>query len=238
MCIRDSSRPNQDRVLRILLVSNPLGNLGNVEREAQRIVDRLHRYSKVKVQVTHISGDRATPMAVISRADQDGYDVFHFAGHATFDPTQPNRSGLVMADGEILTVDAISRLTSPPRLIFFNACETAGTAYRTPEKQVVEMTALGLLRPKADDTGSGTPALHGAGAEPVISAGGAEIVNPFFGLLPVGTVSDLLRSGITNFVGTTWPVEVPPPPNLPWPSMPGWQTAKPWARPCATPAWP
>ena len=196
------SHPNQDRVLRILLVSNPLGDLKNVEREAQRIVERLHRYSKVKVQVTHLSGERATPMAVISRADDDGYDVFHFAGHATFDPAQPNRSGLVMAGGEILTVDAISRLTSPPRLIFFNACETAGTVYRTPEKQVVEMTALGLLRPKAGGNGgtNGNPVPPSEETE-------TEIINPFFGLLPVGTVSDLLRSGITNFVGTTWPVE-------------------------------
>ncbi len=196
------AHPNQDRVLRILLVSNPLGNLENVEREAQRIEDRLHRYSKVNVQVTHLSGDRATPMAVISRADQNGYDVFHFAGHATFDPTQPNRSGLVMAGGEILTVDAISRLTTPPRLIFFNACETAGTVYRTPEKQVVEMTTLGLLRPTAGGNGgtNGKPAPHSEETE-------TDIVNPFFGLLPVGTVSDLLRSGITNFIGTTWPVE-------------------------------
>lgn len=212
--VRTYLTPNshQDQVLRILLVSNPTGDLENAEREAQRIVDRLQRYSKVKVEVTHLSGDRATPLAVISRADENGYDVFHFAGHATFDPSQPTRTGLVMAGGEILTVESISRITTPPRLIFFNACESAGT-YQTPARQIPEMRALGLLEGASAGVaaaGNGSKGKGSVGKEGEETNRNPEqegVVNRFFGHLPVGTVSALLRSGITNFIGATWPVE-------------------------------
>ncbi len=197
--------PNQDRELRILLVSNPTGDLKSIEEETQRVIKILHSHPTVKVKVTHLFGKLATLLAVLSRVDENGYDVFHFAGHATFNTTQPSQSGLVMAGGEILTVEAISRITSPPRLIFFNACESAGTSYQVPAEQREEMNLLGLMAGQAAADGNG----NGSNGKQTVpkDATQAEVVNRFFGHLPASTVSTLLRSGITNFIGTTWPVE-------------------------------
>lgn len=212
--------PNRDRELRILLVSNPTGDLKSVEEETRRVVEILHNHPTAKMKVTHVSGKLATPLAVLSRVDEDSYDVFHFAGHASFDPNQPSRSGLVMANGELLTVDAISRITAPPRLIFFNACESAGAIFHVPAGQRTEMSALGLIDTHAADS-KGSNGAKGSNGKQKASNGAPEaeveaeieigvedeVVNRFFGHLPASTVSILLRSGITNFIGATWPVE-------------------------------
>ena len=208
-------RPNLDQELRILLVSNPTGDLKNVEKETQRVIELLHRHPTANVKVTHLSGDSATSLAVLSRVDESGYDVFHFAGHASFNAAQPSQSGLVMAGGDVLTAEAISRITSPPRLIFFNACESADTTFKVQAGQREEMSILGLMagQTMADVNGQGTNGKgtngKGTNGKPTVSTPGAEseVVNRFFGHLPASMVGTLLRSGITNFIGTTWPVE-------------------------------
>lgn len=217
---------NQDGTLRILLISNPLGDLPRVEEEARRIVDRLHRRSRVRVQVTHIHGADATTTGVISRADEDGYDVLHFAGHAVIDPLNPGKSGLVLAKGDVLTVEAISRITAPPPLVFFNACETANAHLPIPVANLAEMHELGLLENDewyghltAGGNGSNGKHSNGSGGNGAGQSGAGtmpgnqpslaeeEIVTSFFSHLPASMVTTLLRAGITNFIGTTWPVD-------------------------------
>lgn len=56
------------------------------------------------------------------------YSVIHFAGHAVFNPEEPLASGLVLADGSVLTAARIlqdsSFRTEKGRLLVLSACQT------------------------------------------------------------------------------------------------------------------
>jgi CHAT domain-containing protein len=58
------------------------------------------------------------------------FDVVHYAGHAFFDPTAPERSGLICAPPDdrnpaVLSGADLAGLGQLPMLVFFNACESA-----------------------------------------------------------------------------------------------------------------
>jgi CHAT domain-containing protein len=60
------------------------------------------------------------------------YPVVHFAGHAVFNPDEPLASGLVLADGSILTAAAILQgnalRTNCGKLLVLSACQTGVNA--------------------------------------------------------------------------------------------------------------
>jgi CHAT domain-containing protein/tetratricopeptide (TPR) repeat protein len=72
------------------------------------------------------------------------YPVVHFAGHAVFNPEEPLASGLVLADGSILTAGAILQgnllRTHCGKLLVLSACQT-GVNMVTPGGEI-----LGLAR--------------------------------------------------------------------------------------------
>jgi CHAT domain-containing protein len=51
--------------------------------------------------------------------------MIHYAGHAFFDERQRSRSGIICADGKVLSGAELAGLSRLPSLIFFNACEAA-----------------------------------------------------------------------------------------------------------------
>ncbi len=53
-------------------------------------------------------------------------DLIHFAGHGTFDAEDPSNSGWVFGKNLILSAKEIFRLRRVPRLVFANACFSAG----------------------------------------------------------------------------------------------------------------
>ena len=53
-------------------------------------------------------------------------DLIHFAGHGTFDAEDPTNSGWVFGKDMILSAREIFRLRRVPRLVFANACFSAG----------------------------------------------------------------------------------------------------------------
>jgi hypothetical protein len=61
--------------------------------------------------------DRLEVLSLLLRGD---YDLVHYAGHADFDPEQPDRVGWVFARG-LLMPGEIGRLERVPALIFSNA---------------------------------------------------------------------------------------------------------------------
>jgi CHAT domain-containing protein len=64
----------------------------------------------------------------------DSFDIIHYAGHASFDESKPDLSGLVMKDGIPFFAQKIRRILAGRPLVFLNACETGRTANEaTPE---------------------------------------------------------------------------------------------------------
>ncbi|MDJ0975018.1 MAG: CHAT domain-containing protein [Planctomycetota bacterium] len=64
----------------------------------------------------------------------------HLAGHAFIDPERPRLSGLILADGEVLSAEAVTTLRIPAALAVLSACETGRGGYASGEG------VLGLTR--------------------------------------------------------------------------------------------
>lgn len=117
---------------KVVLVSDPaFDRRANPElarlRAAQREVASLA--SNVYPGATVLANDEATPDAVARSLA--GAEIFHFAGHATFDDTRPELSRLVLAsrggrDGAgSFTATALAELDlSGLRLVVLSACQT------------------------------------------------------------------------------------------------------------------
>jgi len=110
-----------DQTMRILLLTNPTGDLGDAEREGDRLL-KLTR-SITNVVVTDYRRDQATRPAVLSALRSGAFDIVHYAGHAFFDGDAPGRSGLVCAGRQVLSGSDLVGISNLPCLVFFNACE-------------------------------------------------------------------------------------------------------------------
>jgi pimeloyl-ACP methyl ester carboxylesterase len=93
--------------------------------------------------------DRLEVLSLLLRGD---FDLVHYAGHANFDPEQPNRVGWVFARG-LLTPGEIGRLERVPAIIVSNACLTARTSLALDGGRRADeaRTEAGLLPGLADE---------------------------------------------------------------------------------------
>jgi CHAT domain-containing protein len=66
----------------------------------------------------------ATQLDVLKELLGRKYHVIHYAGHGTFDPENPRRTGWLFADG-VLGARELAQLTQAPRLVVANACWSA-----------------------------------------------------------------------------------------------------------------
>ena len=107
----------------ILCVVNPTGDLAAADREGQRLRELLGAEAGFEVAV--MTGDEATHSGVKAAFNSGHYDIIHYAGHAFFDDQQRLRSGIVCADGKVLSGADIGGLSRLPCLVVFNACEAA-----------------------------------------------------------------------------------------------------------------
>lgn len=108
--------------LRVLLVADPTGDLPGARREAAILDDAL---AAAGARVERLTGRAARRAAVLAALGSGAFDVLHFAGHGCFVPERPGRSGLVLADDEVLGGSALEALGPLPFLVFCNACEAA-----------------------------------------------------------------------------------------------------------------
>jgi hypothetical protein len=106
---------------RVLLVVNPLDDLPNTVIEANDIEAVLRE--RPDIVVKRLEGAAATRAAVSECLATGTYDVFHYAGHAHFNAADRAQSGLILANGEVLTA---ADLTSarPPRFVYLSGCES------------------------------------------------------------------------------------------------------------------
>ena len=117
----------EDRVVRILAVANPSGDLGVSDSTlaALEALDGRDAGDGRTVSVTSLPRAKATKAKFVSLATAGNYDIIHFAGHASLDARDPGGSALQFADAP-LTANEVLQLAwpSPPYFVFNNACET------------------------------------------------------------------------------------------------------------------
>lgn len=114
--------------LRVLVVADPRCDLSNAVPEAEAVYSALR--GRADVIVERFYGERATIAAVVAELERGYHDVFHYAGHASFNEYEPDRGGLVLSDGILAAADLppIS-----PQLVFLSACESGRLRDINPE---------------------------------------------------------------------------------------------------------
>ncbi|NIW44190.1 MAG: CHAT domain-containing protein [Gammaproteobacteria bacterium] len=129
--LRDLYQDQQ--TLRILVVgANSDGYIPAAEQEAHLIAESLKRNLQclgIAHKVTLLSGPDATCTNVSQALQQDGYHLFHYAGHGRFSDQLPEVSDLVLQDG-VLTAADLNLLVSdtPLRFVFLSCCLGSRTA--------------------------------------------------------------------------------------------------------------
>ena len=118
-----------DTVVRILAVANPTGDLAAGETEVVALRDMAGGYGGFAIEVTVLDGDKATRVALREKLAAGDYDILHFSAHGYLNPSVPEASALVLADGR-LTAEEVLTLPwkSPPYLVFNGACESGRAA--------------------------------------------------------------------------------------------------------------
>lgn len=115
----------EDRVVRVLAVSNPTSDLAATEAGIAALTSLDGDRGPYKLQVTVLAQAEATRQKFADLLADGSYDILHFAGHAFLDPDQPGSSALRFADGD-LSADDVLRLPwqAPPYFVFNSACES------------------------------------------------------------------------------------------------------------------
>ncbi|TFF86193.1 MAG: CHAT domain-containing protein [Promethearchaeota archaeon] len=135
--IQEEYVKDEDIVIRILFIANPLGDLPNTEIEIEKILEQLNpAIEKGYFDKMVLKGAEATTTNIIELMRSRKIDIIHYSGHAFFDESNPENSGLVLAD-KVLTAKEISNsLEYFPELVFVNACESAQTSSKNSPEDV------------------------------------------------------------------------------------------------------
>lgn len=97
------------------VLGDPGGDLTHARTEARAVAELLGTEPLIGR-----SADRRAFEELAGRAD-----VLHYAGHARFDETNPMASGLVLADGDLVTAADVAAFAGfKPSLVTLSGCET------------------------------------------------------------------------------------------------------------------
>ncbi|MCC7494384.1 MAG: CHAT domain-containing protein [Fimbriimonadaceae bacterium] len=110
--------PPEDPPTHLLVAHNPTGDLPGAEREARLLLAHFDA-SRCPWKVTALGHERLDPLR-LALALQEA-DIVHYSGHADTVP----RPGWRLASGPF-GAERFARLTRKPRLVFANACHSAG----------------------------------------------------------------------------------------------------------------
>jgi hypothetical protein len=111
--------------IEMLIICDPGGDLEKAYEEGDRIRAELDR-RPIKIRTDLFNG---AVDAVTLKEYLRGYDIIHYAGHATYDPDNPAESGWLMHDSTFTARD-IAQLSPHlplPALVFSNACQSGQT---------------------------------------------------------------------------------------------------------------
>jgi CHAT domain-containing protein len=110
---------------------NPDKSLPEARKEAVDVAEVL-RAHKIEVDLfVGAPGSEPTPDArfatqldVLAKMHNRDYHIIHYAGHGVFNPTNPELSGWLFADG-LLTARELIQFSQAPRLVMADACWSA-----------------------------------------------------------------------------------------------------------------
>lgn len=117
---RDVSVP-----LKVLVLSDPQGNLPSSYEEGIKLRDRLDE----KAEIFNVNLKSSNIGTDYVRAKLRYFDMVHYAGHSDYDVTDPSKSGFLLSDGKLSAKD-ISNMTGRmplPAFVFSNACHSGQT---------------------------------------------------------------------------------------------------------------
>ncbi len=134
--------------LRFLLIhSDPLGNLPAAKAEIEEVEQSLRQDWQEHIEIEVIKPDEATGPHLNDVLREGTFDVIHYAGHAYFDETDADLSGLLLFDEDYFRstkgerreqhfmAQKIRRLLEGRPLVFLNACQSTRTANeKQPQK--------------------------------------------------------------------------------------------------------
>ena len=111
----------REKTLSVLLVANPTNDLPSADAEGRRLEAIARNHPQVRLTI--LRRKQATKPVLLKLFQSGNFDLVHFAGHAFFDASAPESSGIVCAGGHVLSGRELSGLGNLPSLVFFNACE-------------------------------------------------------------------------------------------------------------------
>lgn len=114
----------QTTSVRALFIADPTGDLEAAVGEVEALANLFERQlgSHPPRILCH---RRATRKAVLAALSGGAYDLIHYAGHAFFDPLDPEASGLILHGGEVLRAHEIQAQLRGRPIVFLNGCESA-----------------------------------------------------------------------------------------------------------------
>lgn len=120
---------DEDKVVQILAVSNPTGDLTSSEEEVGAIEALAGEWDGYTVEVTTLDGRDATASHLSNLVSEKPFDILHFAGHASYDADAPESAALRLADGPFDAERVLDLpFRKPPFFVFNSACESARAA--------------------------------------------------------------------------------------------------------------
>lgn len=107
----------------LVVGANPDGDLPGVADEVRWAVEALEA---ANAQVTTLGPSDATKARVVQELRNGATGVVHYAGHSVFDPDDPAKSHLRLADDNLYAHE-LGRIAAETRLslVFLNSCESA-----------------------------------------------------------------------------------------------------------------
>jgi len=84
----------------------------------------------------------AATREAVTKALIDGYNIWHFTGHGSYDLQHPEKSELALSGNDKLTLAEVCRLNlNSYQLVFLSACETAITGRESIDKEYIGLVS-------------------------------------------------------------------------------------------------
>ena len=189
--VTTSTRPKPERdpeqedpTITILAVIDPSREFHNVDEE----VEALRSFADhPNFRLDILEREKATSAALAERVAATPYDIVHFSTHGGFSTAKPGQSGLMLADGPLLTAQILELpWNKPPYMAIVSACWSGRSA---PNRRLASLRS-GSNGVAAAFLSSGASSCLGFGW-PVHDAAAAAFVAAFYnGLVHTSNVGE------------------------------------------------